>query len=371
MPWGGDNPKERRRSILNFKRLEYLVRNKCTVKSAGAVDASDSVVYGVEIVRARRDFIPDQVLKRIETADIVIALLAGLNTNVIYEVAFRQALDRVAFGRALDRTIILLSDSPESLPVYLKSVVYHNWSQDQIMQWIDMIADDPKGEPDLPDFAVGIPNPFKDIVDRYDTGLAKDLQDTLQEIEESFEHEPIQAVSYLRGIVSDKTASFYPSSIVQLSFSRRGEFIDPLAPGKVLEFDEKFLQLYGYISRSDVELPLTLGKLLGRIYNPEKPAECLSDTEEWTQFSEEQKLLTEQVIKNYGFARARVPIKFNEKHPYEGFRNKSYLPCLISRVIDGKRDGLHDMYLLIVYIELPDTLRPGVPTTQQKESSHA
>jgi hypothetical protein len=36
MSWGGDDPKERRRAILNFKRLEYLVRNKCKVKSAGA-----------------------------------------------------------------------------------------------------------------------------------------------------------------------------------------------------------------------------------------------------------------------------------------------------------------------------------------------
>ena len=31
MPFGGKKQPERRRAILNFKRLEYLVRNKCSV----------------------------------------------------------------------------------------------------------------------------------------------------------------------------------------------------------------------------------------------------------------------------------------------------------------------------------------------------
>jgi hypothetical protein len=370
MPWGGDDSKERRRAILNFKRLEYLVRNKCKVKSAGAVDESDSVVYGVEIVRARRDFIPDQVLKRIEIADIVIALLSGLNTNVIYEVAFRRALDHVAFKRALDRAILLLSDPPESLPIYMQSLVHHNWKQNEIQKRIDMIADDPQAQPELPDFTVGIPNELKEIIDRYDRDLATDLQDTLQEIEESFEHEPIEAISCLRGIVSDQTASFYPSSVVKFSFLQRGEF-DPSSPAEVLEFDDKFIQLYGYAGRADAEgdRPLTLGKLLKRLYDPDKSDKRLLDIGNWSQFSTEQTTLANTIIKEYGFARASVPLHFNEKHPYEQFCKKSYLPCLVSRVIDGRRDGPHDMYLLIVYIQLPDPPRIEVPTPPQEESS--
>jgi hypothetical protein len=79
-----------------------------------------------------------------------------------------------------------------------------------------------------------------------------------------------------------------------------------------------------------------------------------SDTDDWNKFLQEQVTLTETVIKDYGFARATVPIKFNSSHTHDQFKGKSFLPCMAAEVIDGNVDGPHQMYLLIAYIEVPN-----------------
>ena len=52
------------------------------------------------------------------------------------------------------------------------------------------------------------------------------------------------------GILSDGISRFYPFSVVEVSFSKRGEFEDPEVPAKVVDFDEEFSHLYGYASRN-------------------------------------------------------------------------------------------------------------------------
>jgi hypothetical protein len=346
MPFGGEDLVERRRAILNFKRLEYLVRSRCKVKSAGSASEADCVVYGVEVAKTAMDNIPDRALRQIQNADILIALVTELNPNVIYEVAFR---------RTKDRTVILVVDSPDYLPIYVKSLAHHSWKQDEVLQRVDRIAKDTL--PDLPDFSVGIPNDLKEAIDRYDGALEKGLQQALQEIESTFVPEPIQAVHYLRGVVSDETASFYPCSIVEVAFSRRSEFANPESPAIVCDFDEGFCRLYGYVSKSAAEAdrPLTLTKLLGRIGK-------FSDKGHWDEFLQEQVELTATVVKEYGFARVQVPLRINEKHPRVECRGAAYLPCIIAQVIDGDLEGPHTMYLLVVYIEIPNTLSPNRPT---------
>ena len=90
MPFGGRDDIERRRAILNFKRVEYLVRNKCSVKSAGP--EGEPVVYAVQVARTVTKEIHRIVLQQIQTADIVIALFVELNPTVSYEVGHRRAL---------------------------------------------------------------------------------------------------------------------------------------------------------------------------------------------------------------------------------------------------------------------------------------
>jgi hypothetical protein len=343
MPFGGRDRIERRRAILNFKRLDYLVLNRCKVKYASAVGDAGYVAYDIEVCRTAMDEIPEQALRQIHKADILIALIAGPNPNVIYEVAYR---------RALHGKLILLVDSPDDLPLYLKTLAHLSWKQENVLKRIDRIANDDL--PDLSAFAVAIPNDLKEAIDIHDGELQRGLEEALKDIESQFVPEPSAAVMHLREIVSDETSSFYPWSIVEVEFSRRGEYANPLCPGIVQEFDDAFARLYGYsgMNTARADRPLTLQKLLKRI-------EGFSDAADWGTFMEEQISLTNTVVKEYGFARVTVPLRINERHPREEFKGTSYLPCLIAQVIDGNVDGSHKMYLLVVYIEIPNTLRPG------------
>jgi hypothetical protein len=73
------------------------------------------------------------------------------------------------------------------------------------------------------------------------------------------------------------------------------------------------------------------------------------DKNHFERFLEEQKELTEKVIKAHDFARAKVPLRFNGNHPHHP--GTTYLPCVIAQIIDGDPNGKHKMYLLVVYIE--------------------
>ena len=198
MPFGGGDRTERRRAILNFKRLEYLVCNKCNVTSASPAVETDRVGYAVEVAKTATDEIPENVLKQIETADILIALVAERNPNVIYEVAYR---------RARDRTVVLVVDSADNLPLYVQSLGRQSWKQDEALERINQIANDSFRE--LSDFTAGIPPDLKKAIDIYDGELQKGMEGALQEIEATFQPHLNEAVQHLRGIVSDKTSSFY------------------------------------------------------------------------------------------------------------------------------------------------------------------
>ena len=343
MPFGGkERPVDRRRAILNFKRLEYLVLHKCHVNSAA--DPSAKVTYTIEVCKTAIDEIPDKVLQQIYQADILIALIAEHNPNVIYEVAYR---------RYLERKFILVVASPEELPLYLQGYAHSDWKQASILERIDKIAMDKF--PVLGDFKADIPEALREQIDDDDHKLQAELQDALNAIERQFVQEPSVAAQHLIGIVSGETSSFYPCSIVNVSFAENGVFAKN--PAIVSAFDDKFARLYGYTDKNAAhdDRPLTLEKLSNRMKK-------YIDGGEWDKFVEEQIRLTATVIQGYGFAIATIPLQINKNHPHREYRGASYLPCLIAQVIDGDRNaGPHQMYLLVVYIEIPNTFNPGGP----------
>ena len=338
MPFGGESVAQRRRAILNFKRLEYLVRTKCSVFSAGLTGEREKVAYAVEVAKTAMDDIPTRALLQIDSADVLIALVVEHNPNVIYEVAYR---------RARDRTVVLVVDSVDVLPLYEKSLGRQSWRQDDVLERIKRIADDKLYE--LSDFSVGIPDELKLAIDGYDGELQSGLEDALQEIESKFVPREDSAVQHLRGIVSDTTSSFYASSIVEVAFSTRGTFVDPESPAIVRDFDDGFSRLYGYVDKraAVADRPLTLAKLLGRMKN-------FSDDDPWAAFMKEQGQLTVKVIKEYGFAQAKVPLCINSRHPRDEYQGRSYLPCIVAQVTAGPLDGPHKMYLLVVYVDITD-----------------
>jgi hypothetical protein len=341
MPWGGDERKERRRAILNFKRVERLITSLCKVKTK----SGEEVAYAVKVARTTLNGISTHVLKEIRSADILVALFTEPNLNVSYEVSHR-----LAQGKAMEGKLVLIASSQADLPLYLKDLPYCSWQNKALLDRIRKIAEDTS--PELIDFTVGIPDALEESINRDDNELKNSLERTLSDIELRFEPEPTQAVQYLRGIVSPEIANFYPSSIVKFEFSKRYEFKDPQNPGIICDFDNEFSHLYGYVDKAAAESdhPLTLTKLMGRI-------DKYLEKKLWGEFVDEQNNLTDVVVKEYGFARATIPLQINEKHPRHEHRKKSYLPCIIAQVRNGDPEETHSMYLFVVYIELPSTFR--------------
>jgi hypothetical protein len=66
---------------------------------------------------------------------------------------------------------------------------------------------------------------------------------------------------------------------------------------------------------------------------------------------DQDRLLAEIVLKN-SYARSIVPLRFNEKHPREQYRNKSVLPTLVAMRTVGKPQRPHATYFLIVFAEV-------------------
>ncbi|MDT5344945.1 MAG: hypothetical protein QOE52_4129 [Mycobacterium sp.] len=341
---GGGSGVERRKAILNFSRLKYIVENKCQVVPPLPSPQGARVDYDVEVAKTATDEINRIALERIRSADILIALLSERNQTVAYELGY--------YRRGRERTVILMVDTQDDvLPVYEKLFAHQEWRQDDVLKEIDSVA----GKDFIPlDWDVDIPVGLKEVIDARDHELIKNLTAALQEIEQNFGVWWFpDAVEMLRGILSQKITRFYPFSVVEVSYSKKGEFEDPELPAKVVDFDEAFSRLYGYADKTAAlrDKPHTLGRLLDRLKRYSEP-------DDWEEFSEEQNTLTDIVVKNYGIAHASVPIKINSSHPDAGFKDVALLPCMAAQVIDGDLNMPHHMYLLIVYIGINNgTLR--------------
>jgi hypothetical protein len=375
MPFGSAGA-ERRKAILNFRRLKYIIENKCEVVPREVSMTSERVVYDVDVARTPLDDIPKFALKRIYAADILIVLLSGRNPTVTYELGYRRGResDTVRESETPDESVtpvILIGDTRDDLPVYEASVAYEDWRQDDVLGQINAIA--ASNFPKLDDFGVNIPDALKAAIDAEDGKLTRGLELALQKIENKFVELSTRPVQKLRGMLDESIERFYPSSVVKFRFSKQGELADPKAPPEVVKFDNGFVELYGYGSKMAVGKPLTLDRLLNRI-------ERYSDKNDWQEFMQEQRDLTETVIKDYGFARAKVPMRINNSHPYDQFRCKSFLPCMAARVIDGVRTELpggevdfnepHQMYLLIAYIQMPAVASVASPGPVNNGTPH-
>ncbi len=336
MPFGRTDL-EKRKAILNFRRLKYIIEEKCQVIPSPATGMR--VAYDVDVARTITNEIPERALSEIYKADILIALLSERNITVTYELGYRRGRERTP--------VMLMVDSEDDVPVYEAAEAYLVWKQDDVVEEIARIANN--DFPALVDFQGDIPPSLKEVIDARDDGLVNNLRLALQEIENEFvvyEPDPVQK---LRGILSESIDRFYPFSVVEVAFSKYGEFEDPNAPARVVDFDEDFSRLYGYPGRRAAMAagPLTLDRLLRKI-------ERFSDGDDWNEFLKDQLRLTETVVKNYEFSRAHVPLKINNSHPDDQFKGTSYLPCMAAEVIDGDTAGPHRMYLLIAYIKMSD-----------------
>jgi hypothetical protein len=63
---------------------------------------------------------------------------------------------------------------------------------------------------------------------------------------------------------------------------------------------------------------------------------------------EDQAEISQKIIFEGSNAFAKVPLKFNDKHPF--YPNSSYLPCLVSKSTVGDINGPHVTYLGVIYV---------------------
>lgn len=172
MPFGRVGT-ERRKAILNFTRLKYIIQDKCQTVPSGSRTTGMRVVYDVEVTRSATTTVPQIALERIGSADILIALLSEPNQAVAYE---------LGYGRARERTVILMVDSGDDVvPVYESATAYLEWRQDDVLRHIDSIAG--MDFPPLDDFYVRVPSALKEVIDARDHQLIQNLELALQEIE--------------------------------------------------------------------------------------------------------------------------------------------------------------------------------------------
>src|SRR6478609_4763916 len=90
MPYGGSGA-ERRKAILNFARLKYIIENRCQVVPPVPSTTGTRVDYDVEVAKTAMDEIPKKALEQIRSADILIAGLYEPNQTVAYELGYRRA----------------------------------------------------------------------------------------------------------------------------------------------------------------------------------------------------------------------------------------------------------------------------------------
>jgi hypothetical protein len=88
-------------------------------------------------------------------------------------------------------------------------------------------------------------------------------------------------------------------------------------------------------------------------------------------FEKDQQRLMTTVIREGGEARAEVPIWITNHRSRREYNQTYYLPCVIAHVFVGEKNGPHKMYLLVVYIELPSTLKLDAAKTPGEESNYA
>jgi len=91
MPFGGTDPQRQRRCILNFLRIKYLIENVIEVQLLPG-EPESKINYKVKHARTEVGSIPDEALRTLLNADILIGLITEVNVNVIYELAVRNLL---------------------------------------------------------------------------------------------------------------------------------------------------------------------------------------------------------------------------------------------------------------------------------------
>jgi len=355
MSFGKSDRIKERRSILEFLRIKENIEKHLNIPGCGA-SPDAQIKYKVNHAMTDVGDIREPALRAIYEADVLIALINEKNANVIYELAVRNLLRG---------TLVLLVDGdpwPEDfLPIYLKTmghIRYDLATKKEVKEYLDKLAKDPLLNLT---FDAPIPSEMASVIAARDEELRERLCEAFIKIETNPNAPPggislVQELDPGRNLASWR--AFYPYNCVRVRWNRmanltlkRYSMDDIDGPPIVYTANSEFFDMINYGKSQEEynagENPLDMGsvqELLSKSDFIDAP-----DFKAWK--DDQDRLLAEIVLRN-SYARAIVPLRLNEKHPREQYRNKSLLPTLVAMRTVGKPQRPHATYFLIVFVEV-------------------
>ena len=353
--FGGEDPKRGRRAILDVMRVKYLVEHMIEVKPQGR-SPNRRLHYKVDVFRAPTGAIPDDALSAIDNADVLIALITEQNVNVIFEIAVRNLLH--------DEFLILLGGESENvLPIYLQSLAHIDYKPLNTEQEEKIIQDQIENTAVAPRPTLlwtsldTIPDDLVEVIKAHDARLLSELQHALQNLEDG----PPRRPAFLRNLVKDldpgrllsSWITYNPYSMLRIRWRhrlRQDEYTeeDMVEEPIVYSGNQEYLRIFNRMddfSDPDGNEPLTFARLMQNIKN-------FVEEHDLKEFLEDQTVATKEIIYRDGFARVKVPLRFNHEHPFHP--NKSFLPQLVAKRIVGDVRAPHSMFILVSFVEISE-----------------
>ena len=143
-----------------------------------------------------------------------------------------------------------------------------------------------------------------------------------------------------------------PTSVIRVKWKGKSSPIryskeDIMCPPVVYAINPVFADLYNFnyleFPDPDGDNPLTSEDLF-KLVN-----EFIVNNETYIpKIIQDQAVISQKIIFEGSNAFAKVPLKFNDKHPL--YPNQSYLPCLVSKSTVGDINGPHVTYLGVIYV---------------------
>lgn len=354
MSFGGSDRTRQRRSILEFLRIKENIEKHLSITGCGT-RMDTQIRYKVNHAMTDIGSIPEQALKVIYEADILVALINENNANVIYELAVRNLLKGTL--------VLLVEGDPEEegfLPIYLKTMGYIRYdseTRDEMRQCLDQLA---VAAAPL-SFNTPIPEPLAEAVEERDRGIREHLRDAFSKIETN-PNAPPGGVSLVQELDPGKNLAsweaFYPYNCVQARWNKmRDQGLKRYDPADldgepiVYTANDYYFEMLDYRLKQKTYSP-DENALTSSMITDKLSKSNFVDPLDFNEWKEDQSRLMQEIVFKSSFARARVPLRFNSNHPREEYRGKLYLPTLVATRTVGKEERPHATYYLVVFVEM-------------------
>jgi hypothetical protein len=155
-----------------------------------------------------------------------------------------------------------------------------------------------------------------------------------------------------------KWVTFVPTSVILVKWKKKSTSMryleeDMIGEPIVYTANSSFADLYNFnyqgMPKHDGKNPLTSQELLKLVEEF-----ILGGNTHLKKIEDDQTRIIQEIIFKGSNAYAKVPLKFNDRHPI--YPNSSFLPCLISNYTMGDISGPHITYLVVIYVRVEELL---------------